>query len=385
MIDIKTASAEELMERKSAIAAEIDIPEADLDALEEEARAINKELEDRRAIEAQKNELREKVAGGAGKTQMKMEEKKMKMRDFLNTKEYIDAYARYIKTEKENECRALLTENGYTYGTDDGPLPVPTYIEGRIRTAWENNRLMSLVRKTYLRGNVKIGFELSADGAVIHSEGAAAPEPESLAIGIVNMVPQSIKKWIKISDETVDMGGQEFLDYIFDELSYRIAKKAEDELLKLITTTAGTTASSTAVSVAEITSDGTDLLGIVANAYSQITDEAANPVVVMNKLTYGQFKAAVNGADYLVNPFENFPVFFNNTLSTIGATTGAWLVVGDFGVGAQANFPNGDTIRIKYDDLSLAEADMVKIVGREYIGMGLVTDKAFCRVMCSTT
>ena len=48
-MDIKEMSVEELMERRSAIAAEIDAPEADLDALEAEARSINEEIENRKA------------------------------------------------------------------------------------------------------------------------------------------------------------------------------------------------------------------------------------------------------------------------------------------------------------------------------------------------
>ena len=56
------------------------------------------------------------------------------------------------------------------------------------------------------------------------------------------------------------------------------------------------------------------------------------------------------------------------------------MVVGDFGQGALANFPNGDEIRIKFDDLTYAENDLVKIVGREYIGLGIVADHAFCKV-----
>ena len=55
-----------------------------------------------------------------------------------------------------------------------------------------------------------------------------------------------------------------------------------------------------------------------------------------------------------------------------------------FGRGAQANFPNGNEVTLKYDDLSLAESDLVKIVGREYVGLGLVADKCFCRVTMHT-
>lgn len=178
------------------------------------------------------------------------------------------------------------------------------------------------------------------------------------------------------------MGGEEFLDYIYDEITYQIAKLAQAGLISLITS-AGTTATANAVSVAELESDGTDILGIVAAAISELSDEAANPVIVMNKKTYASFISARNNAEYAVDPLMGLTVYFDNTLTALADATGAdcWLIVGDFGVGAQANFPNGDEIRIKYDDLSLAELDMVKIVGREYVALGLVSDKAFCRVI----
>ncbi len=51
-MDFKKMSVEELMERRAAIPAELDAPEADLDALEAEVRGINDELEARKASAA---------------------------------------------------------------------------------------------------------------------------------------------------------------------------------------------------------------------------------------------------------------------------------------------------------------------------------------------
>ena len=65
-MNFKGMSVDELMERRAAIATEIDAPEADLDALESEARAINEELETRKAEEAKRNEIREAVKNGDG-------------------------------------------------------------------------------------------------------------------------------------------------------------------------------------------------------------------------------------------------------------------------------------------------------------------------------
>ncbi|MBQ1806223.1 MAG: phage major capsid protein [Ruminococcus sp.] len=377
-MDIKEMTVEQLEERKAAIAAEIDNEDADLDALEAEARAIKEEIENRKAQEAKKVEIRAAVASGEGETTktFKTEEKKeMTIDEVRSSKEYINAYANYIKTGKDDECRALLT----TLATG-GQVPVPTVIEGRIRQAWQRNGLMELVRKTYVPGILKVGFELSADPAYIHSEGSTANTEEALTFGVVTMTPESIKKWITISDEALDLGGEEFLDYIYDELTYQIAKKAQSELISKIT---ALTASATTEAVGVGVVAGTPSLGVVAAALGQLSDQATNPVIVMNKGTWAQFKAAQYAGPFNIDPFEGRDVYFDSSLPayTAGGTTGStWMVVGDFGVGAHANFPNGDEIGIKYDPLSLAERDLVKLVGREYVGLGIVADHAFCKI-----
>ena len=370
----------QIEERMAEIATELETADEErMTALEAETAT----LEQRKAelIEQRKKDIATVINGG-GKEIEKIEEKHaMTIEEIRSSKEYINAFANYIKTGRDDEVRTLLTTNATTA---TGYVPVPTVIEERIRTAWSRLGLMELVNKTFVRGNLKVGFELSADGAVIHAEGAAAPSQETLTFGVVELKPESIKKWIKISDEAMDMGGEEFLLYIYDEITYRIAKKAQETLLAKITA-ASTSASSTAVSVAEV-DDGSPTLAIVSECMGKLSDEAANPVIVMNKATWSQFKAAQYAASYAVDPFEGLPVHFDNTVPAYSstATTGTWLIVGDFGRGAQANFPNGDEITLKYDDLSEAEADLVKIVGREYVGLGLVGDKCFCRVTMHT-
>lgn len=383
-MNYKEMEAAALMERRAAIVSESETATGDaLAALESEMDAINAELEARKAAETARNEARAAVAAGAGTTIERIEERNtntMPIEEIRKSKEYIEAFANYIKTGKDDEVRALLSTNATTA---TGYVPVPEIVEERIRTAWARLGLMDLVTKTYAKGNLKIGFELSATGAVVHAEGAAAPSEETLTFGVVELKPESIKKWITISDEALDMGGEEFLYYIYDELTYRIAKKAQEILLSKITA-ASTSASSTAVSVAEV-DDGAPTVAIVSECLGKLSDEASNPVIVMNKGTWSQFKAAQYNASYSVDPFEGLPVHFDNTIPAYSstATTGVWLIVGDFS-GAQANFPAGDNVTLKFDDLSLAEKDLVKIVGREYVGIGIVKDKAFCRVTMHT-
>lgn len=384
-MNFKEMTIEELETRKAAIDVEKDAEGADLEALLEEIRGINEELETRKNAEQKRVEIRTAVANGAGETvktivnEVKTEEKKMTNEEIRSSKAYIDAFANYIKTNDDRECRALLTVNV------SGDVPVPTIVEERIRTAWQKNGLLALVRKTYLRGNLQVGFELSATAATVHTESTAAVTEEELHLGIVTMTPVSIKKWISISDEAMDMGGEEFLFYIYDELTYQIAKKAQAELIAKITVlTSAATAGAVGVGVVA----GTPTVGVIAEAIGTLSDEAANPVIVMNKGSWAAFKAAQYANGFNVDPFEGLPVHFDSTLpvySTTGTTGSTWAVVGDFGTGAHANFPNGDEITLKYDDLSLAEKDLVKIVGRQYVGLGIVADHAFCKITFPAT
>lgn len=376
-MEIKEMTIEELEARKAQIAEEVEADGADLDALEEEVRAIKAELEARKAEEAKKAEIRSAVASGAGTVVKEFEEEKktvMNNEEIRNSKEYIDAYAEYIKSSDPTECRALLSEND-----TNGTVPVPELVYDIVKTAWEREGIMSRVRKAYLRGNLKVGFEISSSAAATHSEGVAVNE-ESLVLGVVELIPESIKKWISISDEALDMRGESFLRYIYDELAYRIAKKAADLLVAKIQA-CGTVSTTTCPGVPAI-KVATPTLGTVADAIAQLSDEAANPVIMMNKLTWATFKGLQAAGNYGYDPFEGLPVVFNDTITAISAaTTGvAYMIVGDLDHGALANFPNGDDITFKYDEMTLATQDLVRVIGREFVGLGVVAPNAFVKV-----
>lgn len=102
----------------------------------------------------------------------------------------------------------------------------------------------------------------------------------------------------------------------------------------------------------------------------------------MNKQTWGNFKQVAYTNGYAVDPFENLPVLFNNTIKAydVASTNETFAIVGDLGEGALANFPDGEEINIKFDELSLAEYDLIKIVGREYVGLEVVAPNAFVKL-----
>ena len=304
------------------------------------------------------------------------EERKMEKEvELRNSKEYVDAYAEYIKTGEDKELRALYTEN-----IKDGTIAVPDIVYDFVKTAWDKEEIMSLVRKTELKGNIKINFEISGSDAVVHTEGGEAVPEEELVEGIVTIVPAFIKKWISVSDEVLGLRGEAFLNYIYDELTHKIAKKAADQLVGIIATLPQT---ATATSPAADKITVAPAADTVAQAFGHLSDEAANPVIIMNKLTYAEFKAVQYANNYGVDVFEGLQVKFNNTLPAYSAATAGqvYMIVGDLGEGTDANFPNGiGNIEFTFDALTKKKEDLVEILGKEYVGLGVITNKAFTLV-----
>ena len=377
-MELKEMSIEQIEERKTSIVAELDNEGADLDALEEEMRSLNAELEARKAEEAKKAEIRQAVAdGNVGKVVEKVEDKgerNMKTNEEIRaSKEYVDAFARYLVSEDATEVRSLLTEN-----VAGGSVPVPAIVDDIVRTAWDKNGILARVRRTEIRGNLKVAFERVASAAGVHTEGAAAPDEETLKLGIVNLIPASLKKFVRISDEVVAMGGEALVRYIYDEVAYQISKKLADEIVADIKT-AHTSATSVAACVAQITSAPT--VTAIATAYANLSDEATDPVIIMNKLTYANFVAAQAAAEYSIDPFMGLPVEFNNSLPAYDSASAnaVYAIVGDL-KGESVNYPEGDGISIKYDDLSESEKDLVKIVGRQYVAHAVTACGRFTNI-----
>jgi len=293
----------------------------------------------------------------------------MDRNEILRSTQYVNAFAEYIKSGDDTECRSLLTENA-----TDGTIPVPELVEGIVNTAWNEEPLMQYVNKTFLKGNVKMGFEISATDAEIHAEGGDAPAEETLKLGIVTMVPETIKKWLTVSDESLDLNGAAFLEYIYREITHKITAKAAAIIVEKILA-APTEATATQASVATITATGTaaDLI----DAQAALSDEARNVIAVMSKSSEATLKKAALSANYAYDPFDGLTVVNSDAV-------GDSIIVGDFGTGITANFPNGYGVQFKYDDLSLAEKDLVKIVGRMPMAAEVVACGRFCVIKAAS-
>ena len=383
---------EEIEARKLELREEIESAEdtEKVEELNEEVEALKEEeqqLEEHEEEEKTAEDLEEKKV--SAKEIVKEERKTMEMKEFRNSKEYIEAYAEYIKTNDEKELKSLITTNGYATG-NSATIEVPDMVYDIVKTAWEREDLLARVRRLAVKGNLKVQFEVSGDAAVKHQEGYGAVTEESLVLGVVSLTPVSFKKWISISDEALDLRGEAFLNYIYDEITYRIAKKIADELVGIIAALPTSLSANDdgvydKVSANKITK--APAVGTIAEAIANLSDETRDITVVMNKLTYAAFKEAQYSNGYAVDPFEGATVVFNNTLPAYSSASAnaVYCIVGDFNHGALINTPNGDGIELKFDDTTLMTSDLVRILGRRFAGVNAVADKSFCNIAKPTT
>lgn len=363
-MEIKEMNFDELETRRAELAGEI--AEADAEKLD----AINAELD---AIEARKKEIKaeaeerakaiEEVINAPEPTPIIEERnnKTMTSKEIRNTQEYIDAYVEYCKRNYDldrvgAEARALLTENAI-----GGTIAVPVYVENRINTAWENDEIMRRVRRTFFAGNVKVGVELGADPAVVHTEGTAAINEENLRIQYISLVPEYLKKMVRISHTAMALTGTAFLDYLYDEIEYQIVKKAGEEVLTIMN-------SSTLTETFECEGDTPTTADIIA-AEGKLGGEASDIVFITSRTKAAALKAAALNANYAYDPFDGLPVIYVS--DAFLATINAGGFVADLS-GVQANFPEGGEPRFIFDEYTEAPANIVRIVGRLLMAVAVI-------------
>ena len=136
--EIKALSEDEIKTRKSEIDSILEKvvsgedTETDVNALNEEVRAMDERLVELRKVAEEKKDDLKAVIDGEGvevrnDLEPKMEAKKMAdVKEIRNSDAYIDAFAEAIKTGDFTECRSLLTENA-----TNGTVVVPAFIEER--------------------------------------------------------------------------------------------------------------------------------------------------------------------------------------------------------------------------------------------------------------
>lgn len=356
---VESRASQIVVELADADAEGIELLNAELEAIEERKSALNAELEEKR-------QAAQAVAKGAGKAiETRKEEKKMST-EIRNSHEYIEAFAKYVKTGNATECRSLLSDN-----VQGGVVPVPTFVGEIVAKRLEASPILSRVRRMNAAGNVKVGFEISAPAAGTHTEGSTTPvAEEELALGIVNLVPTTFKKWVSISDEALDsMAGEEYLRYIYDEVARGIIKAEENAVVAKILA-APQTATASAPAVAK-TGSAAGAIADFVNARALLSSAAEDLVIICTPAQYASYRALQMAANYGVDPFDGLEVLFSDAATAP--------IIGDLG-GVMMNLPKGEAIEFKYDDRTRMKLDLVDILGRQPAAIEVVGNLFFAKV-----
>lgn len=356
--EIMNLGFEELESRRAAIAeetkeadtAQLEALNSELDAIEERKKALDLEIEER-------NAAAEAVIAGAGvEIETRKEEKPMTNMEVRQSKEYLDAWVEMQKGRATVEQRALLTENAAANGT----IAVPVYVEDRVQTAWESNEIVRRAKRTFFRGNLRVPIEASASPAEFHEEGGDAIQEETLVIQFADLIPATIKKMVKYSTEVLDLKGQAWVDYIFDEIEYQIVKKVASSMVSNM-------ASSTFADT--FTAAGATLTAAdIINAEGRLFGDASNPVLITTRATAAALKAAALSAGYGYDPFDGMDVLYTDA----SALSGKLAIIADLS-GFQLNFPDGDQPTFVFDEFTEAPSDIVRVIGRLMVGMSVVS------------
>lgn len=391
LVTRKNEIAEQITEKRNAFEqSDVETRDGllnDVEKLQSEAEGIDKDIEEMRSIKDQFAKQEERMSLVKNVETEKVEARAKEVaNDIYDTPEYRKAWVDAVRTGDETQLRAMTT------GTTN--VPVPTIWQSYVETAWYNyGKFSRLVNKSYIQGYLSIPLETAADDAVVHTEGAAAPNEESITLGLVELKPAMIKKWISMTDELMAMTADDFMRYLADELVYRVVLKLDNGIIN-----------------GALDSNGKGVVGIVGNA-NTLDNTAALSFNVVNEViadlvTFDNLTLAINPKTFFKNfmsltDLQGRPIYqvatdnagkpqyyingirveFTQALPAYdsAAASAVWAVVGDFR-GYRLNLPEGEMVRTLFDPYTMATEDKARMVGRLYAAGNVARLKHFAQI-----
>ena len=310
-MEFKDMTIEQLEERKAAILTEIDAPEADLDALEEEARGINAELGSRKAAEAEKAELRAQVAQGAGKVIKDFREEEVRKETKMygvETLEYRNAWVKNIVgRELDAEERAALTSVAAVIPT----MTVNAIWDRLVKPA----ELLGRVDVTQFPSYVRFPKATTVNAATAQAVGATITE-SSDTVGYADLVPNEYVKLLTVGADIDHMAIDAIHDWIVNNLTDSIRYAINKDILvgtgtnSLKGITVSVSASATALTAAGVTKK--DLMTIMAALGAQYHSGAV--WIMTPELFYGEVMQITSLNDYIINEGFQYRLFGHDVI-----------------------------------------------------------------------
>lgn len=371
----------------------------EVEELTEEANKIDEEVKE---LEEQRNTLkaqeeRMSMAQSLSKTAIEARKVNEKMENVLNTKEYNQLYADYIRGKVDvKEVRSFIEarDGSANLSTATNYVPIPEIMQGYVETAWYTyGKFSRLVSETFEPAIFKIPVEVSATGANWHDENGDAVTQEEITFGQIVLSPKMIKKYIALTDELMAMSADDFMRYIADELVYRVILALDEAIIN------------------RTDKNGQGVIGIVNNTLTEDVDvelgfnainEAIAGLVTFEDLTIAMnpktfFANFMGMTDQVGNPIfrvvhdnENRPQYylsghrveFTQALPAYDEAEDdeVYAVVGNFRRGYRLNYPQGRNVITLVDPYTLATEDVVRMIGRLYVAGNVVKPLHFAQL-----
>lgn len=303
-MELKDKTIDELIARKAEIASELEAEGADLDALEAEVRAINEEMEARKAEEAQKAEIRSAVAAGAGTVTQTFEpEKREDKRMYaVDSVEYRDAWVKsLINRELNEEERAALTSAGAVIPT----MTVNEVWDKLVKEA----ELLGKVDVTQFPTYVRFPKATTVNAATAQAIGTTITESSDV-IGYVDLIPNEYVKLLTVGADIDHMAIPAVHSWIVDNLTRTIRYAINKDILvgtgtnALKGITASVNASSTALP-ANVTK--ASILKIMATLGAAYQDGAI--WIMTPKMFFEDIMSLTTLSDYVINDGFQYKLF----------------------------------------------------------------------------
>lgn len=370
--EIKVADFEALEARAAEIESE-DRSGMEVEVVEEratESEAIEARKNELREIEARKAEEREAIAADETLEVIKtFKEETNNMKTFeeiRSSAEYLKAYADMVKSGDTKEIRSLASELA------SGTIPVPTSIAPVVENTWSKLGLADRATSFNIKGILKVPYEVSATAAAVHEEGTNAPAEEELVFGTTTLTPITLKKWITITDDALAMSDYDFLAYVVAEIGYQIMLTLDNTVVAKI--------KASSLTDTTIDSAAFDAFSIF-KGLSKLADNAVNPIAIMTKDMYFNTVMAIvddNGRPiYNIVSENGKPSYSVNGVEVVfNASAANDIIVGDMS-GFGINYQESKNINLITDPYSLAEKDLIKVVGNIKVGLDVIKPKHF--------
>lgn len=361
-MDFTTWTIEQLNERRAAIAQEVDQDGADLEALENEARAINAELERRRAAETRRAAIRDAVAGGSGMPASGIVPQARNRVFAVDSVEYRNAWVRNLTgRELSAEERASLTQAAAVIPT----LTVNAVWDRLVQPA----ELLGRVDVSQFPSYVRFPKATTNNPATSQAVGATITESSDV-IGYVDLIPNEYVKMLTVGADIDHMAIDAIHDWIVNNLVGQIRAKINGDILvgsgtnALKGITGTVSANATAVPATLTKAFLLKAMGTLGANYQN------GAIWVMTaSMFYSEVMALTDLNDYIINDGFQFRLFGHDVVLMSEALISSKenIFYGDpkaykaniFKALEVKRFETADTTNIKFRGATLADGELI--------------------------